>query len=125
MIDQPSVGVLGVIALLALLLTGMPIGIALGLVGLVGLVATLGLEPALIKSSVLLFEILTRYELGVLPLFMLMAHLCFASEASRHLFDAFFIAFNIFHADHCGTGLAQHICTFGPFGGMDAFFFIP
>jgi C4-dicarboxylate transporter, DctM subunit len=86
-IDQPSAGVVGVIALLALLLTGMPIGIALGLVGLVGLVVTLGLEPALIKSGVLLFETLTRYELGVLPLFMLMAHLCFVAEASRDFFD--------------------------------------
>jgi C4-dicarboxylate transporter, DctM subunit len=80
-------GFLGIVALLALLLTGMPIGIALGLVGLVGLTATLGLEPALIKSGVLLFETLTRYELGTLPLFMLMAHLCFVAEASRDFFD--------------------------------------
>jgi C4-dicarboxylate transporter, DctM subunit len=80
-------GVLGIVALLALLMTGMPIGIALGLVGLVGLAATIGLEPALIKSGVLLFETLTRYELGTLPLFMLMAHLLFAAEASRDFFD--------------------------------------
>ena len=30
---------------------------------------------------------MTRYELGTLPLFMLMAHLCFAAEASRDFFD--------------------------------------
>jgi tripartite ATP-independent transporter DctM subunit len=36
---------------------------------------------------VLLFETLTRYELGTLPLFMLMAHLCFAAGASRDFFD--------------------------------------
>ena len=35
----------------------------------------------------LLFETLTRYELGTLPLFMLMAHLCFAADASRDFFD--------------------------------------
>jgi tripartite ATP-independent transporter DctM subunit len=87
MMGQPFTGVIGVIVLLALLLTGMPIGIALGLVGLAGLALTLGVEPALIKSSVLLFESLTRYELGTLPLFMLMAHLCFAAEASRDFFD--------------------------------------
>ncbi len=87
MMAQPTAGVLGVIALLALLLTGMPIGIALGLVGLAGLALTIGLEPALIKSGVLLFETVTRYELGTLPLFMLMAHLCFAAEASRDFFD--------------------------------------
>ena len=78
----------GVLLLLALLLAGMPIGIALGVVGLGGLVLTLGFEPALAKSAVLLFETLSRYELGTLPLFMLMAHLCFAAEASRDFFDA-------------------------------------
>jgi tripartite ATP-independent transporter DctM subunit len=84
---NPALGTAGVVVLLVLLLAGMPIGIALGLVGLVGLVLTLGLEPAVIKSAVLLFETLTRYELGTLPLFMLMAHLCFAAEASRDFFD--------------------------------------
>lgn len=83
----PMSGAMGVMVLLALLLAGMPIGVALGLVGLVGLVLTLGPEPALIKSAVLLFETMTRYELGTLPLFMLMAHLCFAAGASRDFFD--------------------------------------
>jgi tripartite ATP-independent transporter DctM subunit len=87
MIDQPGAGVVGVIVLLLLLLSGMPIGVALGLVGLAGLALTLGLEPALIKSGVLAFETLTRYELGTLPLFMLMAHLCFVAKASRDFFD--------------------------------------
>jgi tripartite ATP-independent transporter DctM subunit len=65
----------------------MPIGIALGLVGMVGLIVTIGFEPTLIKSGVLMFETMTRYELGTLPLFMLMAHLCFAANASRDFFD--------------------------------------
>jgi tripartite ATP-independent transporter DctM subunit len=77
----------GVVVLLGLLLTGKPIGVSLGLVGLAGLAVTIGLEPALVKSGVLLFETMTRYELGTLPLFMLMAHLCFAAEASRDFFD--------------------------------------
>ena len=83
----PMIGMLGVVILLLLLVAGTPIGVALGLVGLGGLVLTLGLEPALIKSAVLTFETMTRYELGTLPLFMLMAHLCFAAEASRDFFD--------------------------------------
>jgi C4-dicarboxylate transporter, DctM subunit len=82
----PMTGTLGVIVLLVLLVAGTPIGVALGLVGLGGLVVTLGFEPAVIKSSVLMFETMTRYELGTLPLFMLMAHLCFAAEASRDFF---------------------------------------
>lgn len=81
-------GLFGVIALLALLGLGVPIGVAMGLVGMVGLTLLLGLEPSLIKSGVVLFETYSRYELGVLPLFLFMAHICFAAGASRDFFDA-------------------------------------
>lgn len=81
-------GVIGVAALLTLLAAGVPIGVAMGLVGLVGMCVLVGLEPALIKSGVVLFESVSRHELGVLPLFLLMAHLCFAAGASRDFFAA-------------------------------------
>jgi tripartite ATP-independent transporter DctM subunit len=81
-------GLLGVGSLLALLALGVPIGIAMGVVGLVGLVLLLGPEPALIKGTVVFFEAVTRFELGVLPLFLLMAHFCFAAGASRDFFSA-------------------------------------
>jgi tripartite ATP-independent transporter DctM subunit len=86
--SSPLAGLLGVVALLVVLTAGVPIGVALGLVGMAGMTLLLGLEPALIKSSVILFDTLSRYELGVLPLFLLMAHLCFAANASRDFFDA-------------------------------------
>ena len=84
----PATGLIGLLVLFALLLTGVPIGAALGLVGVVGLMVTLGFEPALIKGGVLVIDTLTRYELGTLPLFMLMAQVFFAANASRDLFDA-------------------------------------
>lgn len=84
---NPESGALGVLVLFALLLFGVPIGAALGLVGIVGLVIVLGAEPALIKAGVTVVETLTRYELGTLPLFILMAQLFFSSNASRDLFD--------------------------------------
>jgi C4-dicarboxylate transporter, DctM subunit len=88
MIGSPLIGFLGVLVLLIVLTAGVPIGVALGLVGMAGMWLLLGLEPALIKSSVILFDTLSRYELGVLPLFLFMAHLCFAANASRDFFDA-------------------------------------
>lgn len=88
MMANPETGLIGICVLLLLLLLGVPIGAALGLVGVGGLALVLGLEPALIKAGDLVLETLTRYELGTLPLFMLMAHLCFSSDASRDLFDA-------------------------------------
>jgi C4-dicarboxylate transporter, DctM subunit len=84
----PGTGLIGVMLLLALLLAGMPIGCALGLVGAGGLVLIFGVEASVIKAGTVLFDTLSRYELGTLPLFLLMAHLCFSSDASKHLFEA-------------------------------------
>ncbi|MBN8817605.1 MAG: TRAP transporter large permease [Sphingomonas sp.] len=84
----PETGLIGLVLLFAMLLAGVPIGVSLGLVGIGGLVVALGPEAALVKAGVVAVETLTRYELGTLPLFMLMAHLFFSANASRDLFDA-------------------------------------
>ena len=81
-------GAAGVIALLALLTLGLPIGVALAAVGAGGIAILVTPEAALIKAGVVAFETIAKYELGVLPLFLLMAHLCFAAGASRDFFDA-------------------------------------
>ena len=83
-----GIGITGVIALLALLVAGVPIGVSLGIVGLVGIGIVIGFEPALIKAGVIVIETLMRYELGTLPLFLLMAHLCSSANASRDFFNA-------------------------------------
>lgn len=88
MIDTPGTGLIGIAILFALLLCGGRIGAVLGLVGFGGLALVLGLEPALIKSGVIVVDTLTRYELGTLPLFLFMAHIFFSIDASRDLFDA-------------------------------------
>ncbi|MEA3003067.1 MAG: C4-dicarboxylate transporter, DctM subunit [Sphingomonadales bacterium] len=81
------VGLAGIFFLLLLLTLGVPIGVGLGLVGLAGLSILISPEAALIKGGVVSFETISKYELGVLPLFLLMAHICFAAGASRDFFD--------------------------------------
>src|SRR5262245_29112070 len=81
------VGLIGIVVLLAALAIGIPIGTALALVGLLGLAVLISPEAALIKAGVVTFETVSRYELGVLPLFLLMAHFCFQAGASRDFFD--------------------------------------
>jgi len=88
MLATPETGFVGLLILFAILIVGLPIGVSLGLVGVGGLMIVLGPEAALIKAGVVVVETLTRYELGTLPLFMLMAHLFFSANASRDLFDA-------------------------------------
>ncbi|MEO7690773.1 MAG: TRAP transporter large permease [Sphingomonas sp.] len=81
------IGVIAFVVLLLILLGGIPIGAALALVGMVGLAIIISPEAALIKSGVVAFDTVSRYELGVLPLFMLMAQICFAAGASGDFFD--------------------------------------
>ncbi|MCW2363849.1 MULTISPECIES: TRAP transporter large permease [Sphingobium] len=88
MFATPETGFIGLLILLTILMAGLPIGVSLGLVGVGGLMIVLGPEAALIKAGVVVVETLTRYELGTLPLFMLMAHLFFSANASGDLFDA-------------------------------------
>ena len=82
------IGGLGVLVLFLLLGGGVPIAVSLALVGLSGLAILISPEAAVIKSGIIAFDIAGRYELGVLPLFLLMAHVCFAAGASRDFFDA-------------------------------------
>jgi tripartite ATP-independent transporter DctM subunit len=81
------IGFAGIFGLLILLTLGVPIGVSLALTGVIGLVAMLSPDAALVKAGVVVFEVANKYELGVLPLFLLMAHLCFAAGASRDFFD--------------------------------------
>jgi len=83
-----AIGVLGLIGLLALLSAGVPIAVAMGLTGAIGLAVLLSPEAALIKAGVVAFHSVSNYELGVLPLFVLMAYVCFAAGATQKFFDA-------------------------------------
>lgn len=83
-----TIGLIGTVALLIVLAMGVPISVSLGLVGVAGLAFLITPEAALIKTGVIAFDAVSRYELGVLPLFLLMAHLCFAAGASRDFYDS-------------------------------------
>jgi tripartite ATP-independent transporter DctM subunit len=85
--DGPFVCLIGFVLVVALLLARTPIGVALGIVGLGGLALVLSPEAAIIKSGVITWSTISHYELGVLPLFLFMAHVLFAAGVSTRLFD--------------------------------------
>ncbi|MGX7896626.1 TRAP transporter large permease [Tsuneonella sp. HG222] len=86
--DTPATGLVGLVILIALILSGVRIGVALALVGIGGLALVRGPEAAIIKAGVVTIETLTRYELGTLPLFLLMAQILLAANASSDMFTA-------------------------------------
>jgi len=81
------IGLIGLAVLLLLLILSVPIGVSMGVVGFAGLCVLMSVEAATVKSGVLAFEMISKYELGVLPLFLLMAHIAFSAGASRDFFD--------------------------------------
>ncbi|RYY44283.1 MAG: TRAP transporter large permease [Sphingomonadales bacterium] len=99
-----AIGLIAFALLLVILMAGIPIGASLALIGVVGLALLISPEAALIKTGVIAFDTVTRYELGVLPLFMLMAQLCFAAGASG---DFFGLAAKLVGHKRGGLGVAS------------------
>ncbi|RYD94990.1 MAG: TRAP transporter large permease subunit, partial [Sphingomonadales bacterium] len=99
-----AIGLIAFVLLLVILMGGIPIGASLALIGTLGLALLLTPEAALIKVGVIAFDTVTRYELGVLPLFMLMAQLCFAAGASG---DFFGLAAKLVGHKRGGLGVAS------------------
>ncbi|WP_198086996.1 TRAP transporter large permease [Variovorax sp. E3] len=83
-----AVAVLGFIALFALMLLRVPVGMAMGLVGVVGYSYIVGPGPALKLVGQTSMRTVTDYTFGVIPMFMLMGALVSVSGVSRELFKA-------------------------------------
>src|SRR5690606_29449876 len=86
--DRDLVALLGFIAMFALMVLRVPIGIAMGIVGVAGFASLTSLNTGLNLLSNVPLSVLTDYNLSVIPMFLLMG--AFASHAgmSRELFDA-------------------------------------
>jgi C4-dicarboxylate transporter, DctM subunit len=80
------IGILGLLLLFTALAAGMPIGFALGVVGIGGFAAIIGADAAATKLAVSSFHTISSLELGSLPLFLLMAQVLFSAGISRDLY---------------------------------------
>ena len=83
-----EIGISGVIALFVFMLLGMPIGLTMGLIGLLGLVLISGVDAALIRLGLTAFSSTNSYIISLLPLFTLMGEFAFASGITRDAYDA-------------------------------------
>ncbi|HQT77066.1 MAG TPA: TRAP transporter permease [Rhodopila sp.] len=82
------VAVLGFVALFALMLLRVPVGMAMGLVGVTGFGTLVGAEPALKMIGQTSMRIVTDYTFGVIPMFLLMGAVASRTGMSRELFRA-------------------------------------
>jgi C4-dicarboxylate transporter, DctM subunit len=83
-----AVAILGFVALFALMLLRVPVGMAMGLVGITGFGYLTGLAPALKLVGQTTMRTVTDYSFGVIPMFLLMGAFVSVSGISRELFRA-------------------------------------
>ena len=83
-----AIAVLGFVVLFALMLLRVPVGMAMGLVGVTGYAWIVGPGPALKLVGQTSMRTVTDYTFGVIPMFMLMGALVSVSGVSRELFKA-------------------------------------
>src|SRR3546814_10111790 len=78
----------GLIAMLLLLLFGMPVAFALGIAGILGLYLKGGLDMVLGVLNTAPISGTSSYELITVPMFMLMAEFIIVSRIAEELFDS-------------------------------------
>jgi C4-dicarboxylate transporter, DctM subunit len=83
-----TVATLGFVALFALMLLRVPVGMAMGLVGVSGYAYLMGGGPALKLIGQTSMRTVTDYTFGVIPMFLLMGAFVSTSGVSRELFRA-------------------------------------
>ena len=82
------IAVAGFVALFVLMLLRVPVGMAMGLVGVTGYCVIAGAGPALKLVGQTSMRTVTDYTFGVIPMFMLMGAFVSVSGLSRELFRA-------------------------------------
>src|ERR1700760_4103315 len=83
-----AVAVLGFVALFVLMVLRVPVGMAMGLVGVSGFGYLVGFTPALKLVGQTSMRTVTDYTFGVIPMFLLMGTFVSNSGMSRELFRA-------------------------------------
>jgi C4-dicarboxylate transporter, DctM subunit len=82
------VAIAGFVSLFALMLLRVPVGMAMGLVGVTGFGYLAGFAPAMKLVSQTTMRTVTDYAFGVIPMFLLMGAFVSVSGISRELFRA-------------------------------------
>ncbi len=86
--NEYQIGLLGIVALLALLLLRIPVAFAMFIVGFFGIAILSGMNAATSLLASESFTLASSPELVVIPLFILMGNIASATGLSRQLYNA-------------------------------------
>ncbi len=84
--DSLAICGLGLVALLGLLLLRVPVGVALGVVSLVGIWQIVGIRSAWGILVAIPYDFVARWTLSSVPMFLLMGFICYQADLTRGLF---------------------------------------
>ena len=82
-----TVGILALAVLFLMIFLRVPVGIALGIAGVLGYCSLNSLDTTLALMGSIPFEIGYNYDLSIIALFVLMGNLALGSGMSRDLYD--------------------------------------
>lgn len=88
--DPFLVGVIGIILMVLLLLSGIPVGITMSVVGFGGFAYLVSIDGALALLKVTPYKVVSSYTLIVIPLFVLMGNFAYYSGLSKELYNTFY-----------------------------------
>ena len=81
------IGILGLVVLLALFLTGIELGFAMAIVGFLGFSYIVSFKAGLNLLAKDIFDVFANYGFTVIPLFVLMGQIAFNAGIARRLYD--------------------------------------
>jgi len=104
--DPTLIGLIGIIVMLALFMTRMPVAYVMTLIGFIGFSFMISTKGGLNLLSRNIYEAFSSYGLTTVPLFILMGQFAFNSGISRNLYDTAYKFFG-----HTKGGLAMATVT--------------
>ncbi|EFK05264.1 TRAP transporter, DctM subunit [delta proteobacterium NaphS2] len=88
-----TAGVYGVALLMILIFSGFPIAFAMGLVGVMGAWYVRDFNVGMVTLQITVLPAVGEYFLTVVPLFVAMGFVCYATALSKDLYEAFYKIF--------------------------------
>ncbi len=89
--DLTTVGILGLVVLIVLLFSRMPVGFVMGFLGFLGFSYVVNLKAGLNLLARDVWDVFSSYGLTVIPLFVFMGQIAFQSGISRRLYDSAYV----------------------------------
>jgi len=102
-VSPVAVGVIGIAVLIFIFMLGMPVGFAMAFVGLVGFCYLVSPDAGLSLLARDVFSSLSSYSLTVIPMFIFMGAIAYATGMSRRLYAA---SHNLFGRVRGGLAMA-------------------